>query len=59
MRRVASYAVFIILMISHADDECYIYSALRTIQTFVGVFTAWLINVKLFPYPRKKASVEE
>ena len=44
-------AIFIILMISHADNERYIYSVLRAFQTIVGVFVAWLINVKLFPYP--------
>lgn len=43
-------AIFVILMISHADDERYIYSVLRAFQTIVGVFIAWLINVKLFPY---------
>ena len=46
-------AIFIILMISHADDELYIYSVLRAFQTIVGVFIAWLINVKLFPYSGK------
>ena len=44
---------FIILMVSHADNERYIYSVLRAFQTIAGVFVAWLINVKLFPYPRK------
>lgn len=46
-------AIFIILMISHADDERYIYSVLRAFQTIAGVFIAWLINVKLLPYPGK------
>ena len=44
---------FIILMVSHADGERYIYSVLRAFQTILGVFVAWLINVKLFPYPGK------
>ena len=44
---------FIILMVSHADGERYIYSVLRACQTILGVFVAWLINVKLFPYPGK------
>ena len=45
-------AIYIILLISHADDHRYIYSILRAIQTILGVFLAWLINVRLFPYPR-------
>ena len=53
-------AIYVILLVSHADDHRYIYSILRAIQTILGVFLAWLINVKLFPYPRipKKASDE-
>ncbi len=46
-------AIFVILLVSHADDERYIYSLLRAAQTILGVFLAWLINVKLFPYPHK------
>lgn len=46
-------AIFVILLVSHADDKRYIYSVLRSAQTILGVFLAWLINVKLFPYPRK------
>jgi len=46
-----STAIFVILMVSHADDGRYIYSLLRAAQTIIGVFLAWLINVKLFPYP--------
>lgn len=49
-----SAAIFIILMISHANDERYIYSVLRAFQTIAGVFIAWLINVKLFPYHGEK-----
>ena len=44
-------AIFIILLISHADGERYFYCILRAGQTLVGVFIAWLINVKLLPYP--------
>lgn len=47
-------AIFVILLVSHADDERYIYAVLRAAQTILGVFLAWLINVKLFPYPRVK-----
>lgn len=45
-------AIFVILLVSHADDHRYLYSILRAIQTILGVFLAWLINVRLFPYPR-------
>ena len=44
-------AIFVILMVYHTDDGRYIYSLLRVAQTIIGVFLAWLINVKLFPYP--------
>ena len=45
--------IFALLLISHQDHERYIYSILRAFQTVLGVAVAWLINVKLFPYPRK------
>lgn len=45
--------IFVILLVAHQDNERYIYSILRAFQTILGVFVAWLINVKLFPYPRK------
>jgi len=47
--------IFIILLISHADDTRYLYALLRASQTVIGVFVAWLVNVKLFPYPGRKA----
>lgn len=46
-------AILIILLVSRADNEPFTYSLLRSVQTVMGVFIAWLINVKLFPYPRK------
>lgn len=46
-------AVVIILLISHSINEPLVYALLRSSQTVIGVFVAWLINVKLFPYPRK------
>lgn len=49
-------AIFLIMMISHTDNERYIYSVLRAFQTIVGVLIAWLINVKIFPYPGKPKS---
>ena len=42
--------VFIIMMVSHGDNEWYLYAVLRALQTVIGVFVAWLLNVKLFPY---------
>ena len=46
--------VFIILMISDANR--YVYATLRALQTILGVFVAWVINVRLFPYPGKPAA---
>ena len=42
--------VFIIMMVSHADNEWYFYAVLRALQTIIGIAVAWLLNVKLFPY---------
>lgn len=47
-------AIFIIFMVSHNNNERYIYSILRAFQTIIGVCIAWLINVKWFPYPGKQ-----
>lgn len=44
-------AILVILLVSHSDSEPLYYSLLRSVQTIIGVFIAWLINVKLFPYP--------
>lgn len=46
-------AIFIIFLLSQRDGEPFYYSILRASQTLMGVFIAWLINVKLFPYPGK------
>jgi len=46
--------VYIILLIYHADDGRYLYALLRASQTLIGVFVAWLVNVRLFPYNGKK-----
>ena len=46
--------IFIILLVSHCDDGRYIYCLLRAFQTVLAVFIAWLLNVKLFPYPGKQ-----
>ena len=45
--------VFIILLVS--DSNRYVDATLRALQTILGVFIAWVINVRLFPYPGKPA----
>lgn len=47
-------SIMVILLVSRSDNEPLSYSLLRSIQTLMGVFIAWLINVKLFPYPGRK-----
>jgi uncharacterized membrane protein YgaE (UPF0421/DUF939 family) len=44
-------AILVILLVAHSDGEPLYYSILRSAQTIIGVFIAWLVNVKLFPYP--------
>ena len=52
-------AIFIVLIVSHSDGETVTYSLLRASQTILGVFVAWLINVKLFPYHGQKAQTTQ
>ena len=52
-------AIFIILMVSHADDARYIYAVLRAFQTIAGVFVAWVVNVVLWPYSGKPEAVPD
>ena len=47
-------AIYIILVVGHANDGRYLYAFLRSLQTIIGVLVAWLVNVKLFPYPGKQ-----
>lgn len=47
-------AIYIILMITHFESRVYLYSIMRAFQTIIGVGIAWLINVKLFPYPTRR-----
>ena len=49
-------AIMIIMLISHTINEPFYYALLRSGQTIIGVSVAWLINVRLFPYPGKKAN---
>ncbi len=46
-------AIYIILLLYHADDNRYLYAVVRASQTVIGVLVAWFVNVLLFPYPGK------
>lgn len=46
-------AIYIILLVSHFNSSGYLYSVMRAFQTVIGVGVAWVINVKLLPYPAK------
>ena len=46
-----SASVFVILLIAHFDRAQYLFSLMRAFQTIIGVSIAWVINVKLLPYP--------
>lgn len=50
-------AIYIILMITHFESRVYLYSIMRAFQTIIGVGVAWLINVKLLPYPAKPGTL--
>lgn len=50
-------AIYMILMISHFDSSMYLYSIMRAFQTIIGVTIAWVINVKLLPYPPKPGTL--
>ena len=47
-------AILVILLVNHLDGAPLHYSVSRAAQTIIGVFIPWVINVKLFPYPRVK-----
>ncbi|MBQ6839361.1 MAG: hypothetical protein IJO45_01555 [Oscillospiraceae bacterium] len=52
-------AIFIIFMLTQKDGEPVYYSVFRASQTLIGVFIAWLINVKLFPYEPQETTETE
>ena len=52
-----SASIAVILLISHFESSVYLRSLMRAVQTVVGVSIAWLVNVKLFPYPATKGSL--
>ncbi len=43
--------IFVLLALRHFEDSMYLYSILRVSQTLIAVGIAWVLNVKLFPYP--------
>ncbi len=47
-------AIYVILLVYHADETRYLYAVVRASQTVIGVFVAWLVNVVLLPYPGRK-----
>lgn len=49
-------AIYIILLVSHFNSSGYLYSIMRAFQTVIGVGVAWIINVKLLPYPAPPGS---
>lgn len=51
--------LFVVLFVSHCDDGRYLYCLLRALQTVLAIFIAWLLNVKLFPYPEKPKKTPE
>lgn len=50
-------AIYIILLVTHMEDSMYLYSIMRAVQTIIGVSIAWIINVKLLPYPPEPGSL--
>ena len=44
-------AIYGILLVSHFNSSGYLYPLMRAFQTIIGVGIAWIINVKLLPYP--------
>ena len=50
-------AIYMILLISHFENAQYLYSIMRAFQTIIGVSIAWLINVKILPYPPKPGTL--
>ena len=52
-------AIYIILMLSHFESSVYLYSIMRAVQTIIGVTVAWVINVKLLPYPPRTGSFSD
>ena len=52
-----SASIAVILIISHFESSVYLRSLMRAVQTGVGGSFAWLVYVKVFPYPATKGSL--
>lgn len=52
-----SAIVFVLLALKHFDSSMYLYSLLRVFQTVLAIGVAWLLNVKLLPYPPTPGSL--
>lgn len=48
--------MYLVLMVYHANEERYVYTIVRALQMVIGIFLAYLLNVKLLPYPGKSAT---
>lgn len=50
--------IFVICMVRdrNAAVNIYLYAVLRVCQTLLGIFSAWLVNTLLLPYPGKAAN---
>lgn len=49
--------IFVICLVRDRNSavNIYLYAVLRVCQTLLGIFSAWLVNTRLFPYPGKDA----
>ena len=48
--------IFVICLVRdrNAVVNIYLYAILRVCQTLIGVFSAWVVNTWVYPYPRKE-----
>lgn len=52
-----SAIVFVLLALKHFESSMYLYSLMRVFQTLLAIAVAWLLNVKLLPYPPTPGSL--
>lgn len=52
-------AIYVILLVSHFNSSGYLYPLMRAFQTIIGVGVAWVINVKLLPYPAEPGTFSD
>ena len=52
-----SAVIFILLALKHFESSMYLYSLMRVFQTILAICVAWLLNVKLLPYPPTPGSL--